>query len=231
MTDQEKIEVFERCLDETYQDDEVKPILEDIFKIFRNDYSMYHVIGLPILNKEKIEYMNSFLPFFKFVVKNNHIELFRDLIIILLRPGNNCKNSRIIIDLMELLLHPKNFCQTKRNNHSLDDVIKYLLQKSCDDFCLKYQNNPFISLFIKLQKYLDDNEVDCKTICTVVTRHFILNDIAHDKYIPAIDFGYHNNEYINDLINIYYNGIDKEQFYQVLMDRILSEVEKDISIK
>ena len=58
MTNKEMIEIFDKCLNKEYQNEELQPIMEDIYDIFDSYFDEYVLLDIEIPDELKINIIN-----------------------------------------------------------------------------------------------------------------------------------------------------------------------------
>ena len=220
MSDKDKIEVLNECINRTYYNLELSPILNDIYDMV--DYEIKKFFLGADLNKTS--YYDKLFPFFKYIVKEGNIELFHDIVNKIIHP-NCCRiSSRLVIDLYKLAVEPYVYCSKDNNESHFSLIVNYFCDEEATDFCFTHSNYLYYYCMGRLIEYRSKNNLSWNFAQNVIYYLFYHN-ISDEKAKKSYDFFIDNGETFDSYFALNYNKDNIIEFMDMLMNKIFQEME------
>ena len=220
MSDKDKIEVINKCLDRTYEDQELSPILNDIYDLadFEKQYYFLDCDG------NKISFYDKMFPFFKYIVKGGDIPLFHDIAYILSHPKNSAVSAYVVIDLYKLAIEPYEYCRSDNVETLFTMIADFLVEEKDYDFCLKHSNYLYYYCMGRLIESRTHDRVSWKFTQYVI--HYLFeNKIDEEKAKKCYDFFIENGSTFSSYFVFNYNKNNGKEFLDMITNKIFNEME------
>lgn len=220
MSDKDKIEIINKCLDRTYDDPEFSLILNDIYDLANLDKNYYFMD----YDLNKITFYDEMFPFFKYIVKEGDIPLFHDIAYMLSHPKNCAVNASVVIDLYKLAIEPYEYCRSDNEENLFTMIADFLVEEKDYDFCLKHSNYLYYYCMGRLIEARSHDSVSWKFAHYVI--HYLFeNKIDEEKAKKCYDFFIDNGSTFSSYYAFNYNENNRKQFLDMLMNKIFQEME------
>ncbi len=226
MTNKEMIEIFDKCLNKEYQNEELQPIMEDIYDIFDSYFDEYVLLDIEIPDELKINIIKLFFPLFKRIIDGNNAQMFHKILKELIHGKDHAINLELIAPTFILLLNPIEFCKGNQRG-SIGSITRFFEEVKYYDF---YRENSNYLYFDYLSKYFDccmKYNVKRNSFGILAIYYFLENNLDCDKFTRVLDYIFSKSEELITYTTLNYDNTKKEQLLNAIMEKILSEIDND----